>query len=87
MKIKPWGFIKRLYPDFIWEIEDRNGIFLTFDDGPTPGMGDGFVGEDDLNGDGLFPRLGGFARASCAECHSRDQHCKEEGRNDTCGLA
>ena len=38
MKIKPWGFIKRLYPDFIWEIEDRNGIFLTFDDGPTPGV-------------------------------------------------
>ena len=38
MKINPWGFIKRLYPDFIWEIEDRNGVFLTFDDGPTPGV-------------------------------------------------
>lgn len=22
----------------IWEIDDRNGIFLTFDDGPTPGI-------------------------------------------------
>ena len=38
MKIKPWRFIKRLYPDFIWEIDDSNGIFLTFDDGPTPGV-------------------------------------------------
>lgn len=38
MKIKPWGIIKRLYPDFIWEIDDRNGVFLTFDDGPTPGI-------------------------------------------------
>ena len=38
MKIKPWGFIKRLYPDMIWEIDDPEGVFLTFDDGPTPGI-------------------------------------------------
>lgn len=38
MKIKPWGFIKRLFPDMIWEIDDPNGVFLTFDDGPTPGV-------------------------------------------------
>lgn len=25
-------------PDLIWEIEDEEGIFLTFDDGPTPGV-------------------------------------------------
>ena len=25
-------------PDLIWEIEDREGVFLTFDDGPTPGI-------------------------------------------------
>lgn len=25
-------------PDLIWEIEDDNGVFLTFDDGPTPGI-------------------------------------------------
>lgn len=25
-------------PELIWEIEDRDGIFLTFDDGPTPGI-------------------------------------------------
>ena len=38
MKIKPWGFIKRLYPDMIWEIDDSEGVYLTFDDGPTPGI-------------------------------------------------
>ena len=38
MKFKPWRFLRRLYPDFVWEIEDRNGVFLTFDDGPTPGV-------------------------------------------------
>lgn len=25
-------------PDLIWEIDDQEGIFLTFDDGPTPGI-------------------------------------------------
>lgn len=25
-------------PDLIWEIEDESGVFLTFDDGPTPGI-------------------------------------------------
>ena len=25
-------------PDLIWEIEDNEGVFLTFDDGPTPGV-------------------------------------------------
>ena len=25
-------------PDLIWEIDDREGVFLTFDDGPTPGI-------------------------------------------------
>lgn len=38
MKIKPWGFIRKLFPDMIWEIDDPNGVFLTFDDGPTPGI-------------------------------------------------
>lgn len=27
-----------MMPDLIWEIEDDNGVFLTFDDGPTPGI-------------------------------------------------
>ena len=38
MKIKPPKFIRRLMPDLIWEIEDEQGVFLTFDDGPTPGV-------------------------------------------------
>ena len=25
-------------PELIWEIEDENGVYLTFDDGPTPGV-------------------------------------------------
>ena len=25
-------------PDLIWDIDDRDGVFLTFDDGPTPGV-------------------------------------------------
>ena len=25
-------------PDLIWEIDDEDGVFLTFDDGPTPGV-------------------------------------------------
>ncbi len=25
-------------PELIWEIEDKSGVFLTFDDGPTPGI-------------------------------------------------
>ncbi len=37
MKIKPIGLIKKLYPSFIWNFpEEKDGIFLTFDDGPRP---------------------------------------------------
>ena len=38
MKIKPPKFIRRLMPDLVWEIEDPEGVYLTFDDGPTPGV-------------------------------------------------
>lgn len=31
-------FIRRLMPSLIWEIKDPDGVFLTFDDGPTPGV-------------------------------------------------
>ena len=27
-----------MLPDLIWEIEDERGVYLTFDDGPTPGI-------------------------------------------------
>jgi len=33
--------VKRLFPDYIWEIStNKNELFLTFDDGPTPGITD-----------------------------------------------
>ena len=38
MRIKPPKFIRRMMPDLIWEIKDESGVFLTFDDGPTPGI-------------------------------------------------
>ena len=38
MRLKPPKILRRLMPDLIWEIEDEEGIFLTFDDGPTPGV-------------------------------------------------
>ncbi len=38
MRLKPPKFIRRLMPDLIWEIDDPEGVFLTFDDGPTPGV-------------------------------------------------
>lgn len=31
-------FLKRLIPDSTWKIDDPNGVYLTFDDGPTPGV-------------------------------------------------
>ena len=38
MRFRPPKFLRRLMPDLIWEIEDDNGVFLTFDDGPPPGI-------------------------------------------------
>ena len=38
MRFKPPKIIRRLMPDLIWEIDDRDGVFLTFADGPTPGV-------------------------------------------------
>lgn len=39
MKFRPPRIIKRLFPDFIWSFpQEKEGIFLTFDDGPCPGV-------------------------------------------------
>ncbi len=38
MRLKPPKFVRRLMPDLIWEIESAESIYLTFDDGPTPGI-------------------------------------------------
>lgn len=37
MLFKPPKLIKRIYPSFIWSFpKEKDGIFLTFDDGPCP---------------------------------------------------
>ena len=38
MKISPPKFIRNIFPELIWQIEDEQGVYLTFDDGPTPGI-------------------------------------------------
>ena len=35
MKLKPPKIICHLFPSLIWEIDDPEGVFLTFDDGPS----------------------------------------------------
>lgn len=43
MRFTPPKFIKRIFPDLIWNLADRvegKKIFLTFDDGPTPEITD-----------------------------------------------
>ena len=37
MRIRAPKFIRKLFPGFIWNFPDeKEGIFLTFDDGPRP---------------------------------------------------
>ena len=38
MRVAPPKFVQRLFPDIVWRIEDEDGIYITFDDGPTPGV-------------------------------------------------
>ena len=38
MKISPPKFVRNMFPNLIWQIEDERGVYLTFDDGPTPGV-------------------------------------------------
>ena len=38
MRIKPGRLLKWMFPNVIWNMEDSEGIYLTFDDGPTPGV-------------------------------------------------
>lgn len=38
MRIKPGRLLKWMFPNVIWSMEDKDGIYLTFDDGPTPGV-------------------------------------------------
>lgn len=39
MKFRPHKIIRKIYPDMIWDLKsekNKNRVFLTFDDGPTP---------------------------------------------------
>ena len=38
MHIKPSKLLKRIFPNMIWRIDGGDGVYLTFDDGPTPGV-------------------------------------------------
>ena len=38
MKIRVPKFIRKMFPELVWQIEDKRGVYLTFDDGPTPGI-------------------------------------------------
>ena len=38
MKIRVPQFIRNMFPDLVWQIEDERAVYLTFDDGPTPGI-------------------------------------------------
>lgn len=44
MKITPPKFIRKMLPDLVWQIEDDRGVYLTFDDGPTPGITEWILG-------------------------------------------
>ena len=38
MRIGPRNIFRKLFPGAVWEVDDPNGLYLTFDDGPTPGV-------------------------------------------------
>lgn len=38
MRVNPGRILRWMFPDVIWKMDDPDGIYLTFDDGPTPGV-------------------------------------------------
>ena len=38
MRFKPPKFLRRLMPELIWDLPAEGKVYLTFDDGPTPGV-------------------------------------------------
>ena len=38
MRIGTKNIFRRLFPGAVWEVDDPQGLYLTFDDGPTPGV-------------------------------------------------
>ncbi len=37
MRFRAPRFLRRLMPSLVWNIESPDGVYITFDDGPTPG--------------------------------------------------
>lgn len=37
--------VRQLWPDLIWHLPDPDGVFLTFDDGPTPAITEWILGQ------------------------------------------
>ena len=38
MRVNPGKILNWMFPDVVWQMDDPSGIYLTFDDGPTPGV-------------------------------------------------
>ena len=38
MRVKPNALLRWMFPNVVWSMEDPEGVYLTFDDGPTPGV-------------------------------------------------
>lgn len=38
MRFKPPKILRLAMPDLVWDIPEQRDVFLTFDDGPTPGV-------------------------------------------------
>ncbi|MDL2320409.1 polysaccharide deacetylase family protein [Alistipes sp. OttesenSCG-928-B03] len=38
MRITPPRFLKKLMPALVWNMDGEQDVFITFDDGPTPGI-------------------------------------------------
>ncbi|MDR2885949.1 MAG: polysaccharide deacetylase family protein [Rikenellaceae bacterium] len=59
MRFKPWNIIRRLAPSLIWNMDGEPDVFLTFDDGPTPGITEWILSElDKHNAKATFFCLG-----------------------------
>ncbi len=59
MRLTPPRFIRRLFPELIWEVKDSSGVYLTFDDGPTPGVTEWILATlDKYNAKATFFMLG-----------------------------
>ena len=50
MRFTPPRFLRRLAPSLIWDMPEEDRVYLTFDDGPTPGITEWIVKELDKYG-------------------------------------